>query len=77
LDRYRSALVGVVAGLRQAAPLINLADPAGWRSPAADAYLERLEDLERRCRVGACHAEDTLAQVNGYRAMVAHRMGLA
>jgi hypothetical protein len=57
--------------------MIGLADPAGWRSPAAAAYAERLEELAGRCRLGALHADDTLALVSGYRAMVAGRMGLA
>ncbi|MDR1634375.1 MAG: hypothetical protein LBS27_05535 [Bifidobacteriaceae bacterium] len=76
LDRACARLETTAGALGRAAPLIGLAEPDGWRSPAAALYSERLEDLAARCRSGQNHVEEAWSLVRGYRAWVVGKLGL-
>ncbi|MDR0626913.1 MAG: hypothetical protein LBG11_06595 [Bifidobacteriaceae bacterium] len=62
----RASVAQVGEAIREAVPMIELAAPTDWRSPAATAYGHWVGDLVQRCRVAAHRTEDTVDTINYY-----------
>jgi hypothetical protein len=76
IEEVRQCFAGAGDCLGEALALIELADPADWRSPAASAYQEWVGDLGQRCRRGIALADESILQADSYRAMVINTLGM-
>ncbi|MDR1187604.1 MAG: hypothetical protein LBK95_09130 [Bifidobacteriaceae bacterium] len=75
ITEVRADLDSAGSFLGQALPLIELADPAGWRSPAATAYQDWVGDLAARCRRAITLAGESVRETDTHRAMVINVLG--
>ncbi|MDR2348446.1 MAG: hypothetical protein LBD90_07525 [Bifidobacteriaceae bacterium] len=75
VDKLAGHLSQAGLAIRQAIPLIELAHPDGWVSPAAAAYQGWVGDLVWRCRRAKLRADEAVDQVNTCRALIVGKLG--
>jgi hypothetical protein len=75
IELIQQDFIDAERALRQALPLIELAHPKAWRSPAATAYQQWLGDIGERCRRAMMCAGQNEEEVVGYRAMIVNQLG--
>jgi hypothetical protein len=70
IDGVEAAIRRAGTAIESATVMIELADPVGWRSPAASAYQSWAGDLAWRCRVATDRAEESADLVRHYAATI-------